>query len=271
MPRIAALFLLLLLPFQGGCLYYSCSQRDKFHTGTAEDHIRIVIDRHHTADVDAMMRVHFAGIPPFIVLNGMFGPRNCATFSSPSGDAVVTLSQAERFTRKWHRQHHLVQPAFRGDPFPAPTRAQLAEDSLIRRNPQSAGSNVAPLTSVLVSAEPFVIAVAAVPKLTRVSDSRDLRETRFDRLFVYGSDSKEWPISAIRLPQTVTISTELPLADTIDFYIDQRPRTATTLEAPSEPGTFVVLRDARGRAILRLHREESILRVRPAEPSDDEV
>lgn len=271
MPRVTALILSLLLPFQGGCLYYSCNQRDKFYTGTVEDQVRIVIDRHHTAEVDAMMRSGMVPVPPVVILPGMFGPKNCATFSSPSGDTVVTLRQAERFTRNWHRQHRLIQPASRGDPFPSPTRAQRAEDSPVRRNPQSSHWSVVPLTSVLVSAEPFVIAVADVPKFTHVYNLRSFRRSRVDPQFVYGREPEQRTIPAIYLPYTVSIGTELPITDTIDFYIDQRPRTVTTLETPSEPGTFVVLRDARGRAILRLHREETLLRIRPADPSDDEL
>lgn len=270
MLRIAALVLLLSLPFQVGCLYYSCNQRDKFRTGPVEDQVRIVIDRHHTADVDAMTRFHFAGIPPFLVLNGMFGPRNCATFSSPDGEAVVTLRQAARFVQNWQNRNRLIQPALRGDLFPSPTREQLTENSPIRRNPQSSSGEVIPFTSVLVSVEPFVIAVVDVPKQMSITHFDDLRGSRvvfrsFDR------DPEARLIESIHLPHTVTIGTELPIAGTVDFYIDERPRTVTTLNVPPEPGSFAVLHDARGTAILRLYREEALLRVRPAEPSDDET
>ncbi len=270
MPRIAALVLLLVLPFQGGCLYYSCNQRDKFYTGTVEDQVRIVIDRHHTAEVDAMWRVHFPGIPPFLVLNGMFGPRTCVTFRHPDTKAVANLQQAERFVQRWQRAQRLIQPASTGDPFPQMTQEHRIAGSPLMNNPQSYdGNRVVPLTSVLVAAEPFVIAVVDVPKLSAVQSRENLRETSFGYSFIGGLESRT--IRTITLPNTVSIGTELPLADTVDFYIDQRPRTVTTLEAPSEPGTFVVLRDARGRAILRLHREASLLRILPADPSDDEI
>ncbi|MCC5787547.1 MAG: hypothetical protein JJU33_12705 [Phycisphaerales bacterium] len=246
---------------QFGCVH-RCDENVLSQRGVVPDTMRIVIDRIDRAKVSADNR--YVEPPRHSKDPGRVEP--CVTLSGPGGTAALETRHLESFVREWHRYGAVKYP--RGSARYArldASDASLAEAA--KRNPQSTnGDHLIPMTAVLVSARPYAIAVVDRP---RVGPSFGRDRSRLD--FRWSGPGSSFDVISLELPHTVTLGTELPLADTVSFYIDDRPRTITTLNAPSEPGAFTVLHDGRGRAILRLHREATLLRVGPAEPSDDKI